>query len=258
MQPIHAVLILNAQTQADLDAWCREERHDSSRDARHASSSMSASPSTAHDRRHGREQFGFFDGVAQPQIEGIKGNGVRTGEFILGYENEYGFFPVSPVVPAAADPQRILPVSANPYHKPARYRDLGFNGSFVVYRKLAQDVASLLAVSQERVHAARRRCEPTVYGLAGGKDGGALALAARRWSSRRMLTGPSCVRTIFSMPRADPNGLACPFGSHIRRTNPRDQIGPSRVRPNPCTCRSGIASCGGENRMGRRCSTRRC
>ena len=80
--------------------------------------------------------------MAQPQIAGIKGTGVRTGEFIFGYQNEYGFYPLSPVVPPAADPRRILPASANPFHQAAGYRDFGSNGTFVVYRKLAQDVAA--------------------------------------------------------------------------------------------------------------------
>jgi deferrochelatase/peroxidase EfeB len=31
----------------------------------------------------------------------------------------------------------------------------------------------------------------------------------------------------FLYAKEDPDGLACPFGSHIRRTNPRDQIGPA-------------------------------
>ncbi len=69
-------------------------------------------------------------------------NGVRTGEFILGYLNEYGFYPVSPVVPAGDDPTGIFLPSANPFHTSAGYRDLGMNGSYLVYRKLAQDVAS--------------------------------------------------------------------------------------------------------------------
>ena len=31
----------------------------------------------------------------------------------------------------------------------------------------------------------------------------------------------------FLYASVDPDGLACPFGSHIRRTNPRDQVGPA-------------------------------
>ncbi len=38
-------------------------------------------------------------------------------------------------------PTGALPVLANPYHAHARLHDLGLNGSYVVYRKLQQDVA---------------------------------------------------------------------------------------------------------------------
>ena len=31
----------------------------------------------------------------------------------------------------------------------------------------------------------------------------------------------------FLYAQADPLGLACPLGSHVRRTNPRDQVGPA-------------------------------
>ena len=95
----------------------------------------------------GTEHFGFFDGVAQPQIEGIKGEGIRTGEFIFGYQNEYGFFPAGPSYRgrrSRTHPARLgQPFSS---HAPA-IATWACNGTFVVYRKLAQDVAALLAFS---------------------------------------------------------------------------------------------------------------
>ncbi len=173
-----------------------------------------------------REPFGFFDGIAQPQIEGIKGKGVRTGEFILGYPNEYGFHPLSPVLPAADDPGHILPESANPYHKPAHYRDLGLNGTYIVYRKLEQDVAGFWRFLQSES-----------LRLKGAVDPGFMVwLAAKmvgRWPSGAPLVlapdrdGSVLLTDDFLYAREDPQGLACPFGAHIRRTHPRDQIGPA-------------------------------
>ncbi len=172
----------------------------------------------------GTEHFGFFDGVAQPQIEGIKGEGIRTGEFIFGYQNEYGFFPAGPVVPPGDDRQRILPVSANPFHRNAGYRDLGMNGTFVVYRKLAQDVAAFWRFLQDesvRLHGA---VSPQFMVWLAAKMVG-------RWpSGAPLVLAPDGDRLDlrtddFLYAHSDPNALKCPFGAHIRRSNPRDQIG---------------------------------
>lgn len=84
-----------------------------------------------------REHFGYADGFAQPDIEGaglpsLPGDGaplrdrkwrpIRPGEFILGYPDEEN------VEPPAPTPDR-----------------LATNGSFLVYRKLHQDVATFRA-----------------------------------------------------------------------------------------------------------------
>ncbi len=59
--------------------------------------------------------FGFVDGISQPDVEGddrTTGRSpgvVRTGEFVLGFLNEYDVYPPSPTVPSALDPARELP-----------------------------------------------------------------------------------------------------------------------------------------------------
>jgi deferrochelatase/peroxidase EfeB len=96
-EPIHALLILNARAQQELDSFCDQEREA----LRATQGGVLENENNAQygvRPENGREHFGFFDGIAQPQIEGIKGEGVGTGEFILGYLNEYNFYPVSPVV----------------------------------------------------------------------------------------------------------------------------------------------------------------
>src|SRR5450432_927262 len=56
-----------------------------------------------------KEHFGFHDGISQPAIAGLgrtqepPANTIAAGEFILGYENEYGQFTASPAVPSASD-----------------------------------------------------------------------------------------------------------------------------------------------------------
>ena len=156
----------------------------------------------------GRDHFGFFDGIAQPAIEGSgvaprPGDGqpdgaggwreVATGEVLLGYRDEDGALPAAP---------------APPFER---------NGTFVVYRKLAMDAAAF------------RR-----FVASAGYPGGADQLAAKivgRWPDGTPLElspdrpDPS-VRAINDFSYAnDPDGLRCPLGAHIRRANPRDSLG---------------------------------
>jgi Dyp-type peroxidase family len=222
---IHIILILNAQTRADLDAGCSELRQ-TLKDTHGGVVEHESSAQYGVRPDYDREPFGFFDGIAQPQIEGIKGKGVRTGEFILGYPNEYGFHPLSPVVPAAADPAHILPESANPFHKPAGYRDLGLNGTYIVYRKLEQDVAGFWRFLQGESLRLKGAVDPSLMVWLAAKMVG-------RWPSGAPLVlapdrdGSVLPTDDFLYARMDPQGLACPLGAHIRRTNPRDQIGPA-------------------------------
>jgi Dyp-type peroxidase family len=225
---IHVILILNAESPAALDEWRTAQRNAILRT--NGGVTELADLAQAGSRPdHGKEPFGFFDGVAQPEVKGIKGRGVNTGEFILGYENEYGFLPVSPLVPADLDRSAILPPPANPRLSTA-FRDLGANGTYVVYRKLQQDVAAFWQYMQrESVR------------VLGQVDAGFMVwLAAKivgRWPSGAPLVLAAdqdqpgfAHRDDFLYAEADPHGLACPFGSHIRRTNPRDSIRPSGPR----------------------------
>lgn len=221
--PIHALLILNAQTGGDLGVWCNEQR-------KRLQDSLGGVVEQVHSTQYGArpdsgtEHFGFFDGVAQPHIAGIQGEGIRTGEFIFGYENEYGFFPVSPIVPQVDDPKQILPASANPFHRTAGYRDFGRHGSFVVYRKLAQDVGGFWRFLQNESIRVKGAVNPQFMVWLATKMVG-------RWPSGAPLIlspdrdRPELRSDDFMYAGSDPNALVCPFGSHIRRTNPRDQIG---------------------------------
>ena len=160
----------------------------------------------------GKDHFGFFDGIAQPAVAGAgvsprPGDGqpdgaggwrdVATGELLLGYADEDGTLPVAPV---------------EPFER---------NGTFVVYRKLAMDVAAF------------RR-----YVASAGYPGGPERLAAKivgRWPDGTPLTlspdGPDAAiagdsQRINAFSYADDaDGFKCPLGAHIRRANPRDSPG---------------------------------
>jgi deferrochelatase/peroxidase EfeB len=93
----------------------------------------------------GGEHFGFADGISQPRLMGAPGrskdavDSLPTGEFVLGYLNAYDMLPATPMVSRKEDIGNHLP--------PAQHRDtkglcdFGRNGTYVVFRKLIQNVA---------------------------------------------------------------------------------------------------------------------
>lgn len=136
--PVHAVLIVHGATLDEADLVCDAQRR---LIAETSGVVMEISSQVGYRPQNDREPFGFHDGMGQPSIQGISGRGVPTGEFILGYLNHYGILPPTPVVPGDLDSEAILPPWGNPFHASEALRDLGLNGSYVVYRKLQQDVA---------------------------------------------------------------------------------------------------------------------
>ncbi len=63
---------------------------------------------------------------------------IKDGEFILGYLNEYGGYPSTPAVSPLLDKSDLLP-----WVRALEQKDLGRNGSYVVFRKLRQLCRSL-------------------------------------------------------------------------------------------------------------------
>jgi Dyp-type peroxidase family len=178
-----------------------------------------------------KEHFGFRDGIAQPYIEGDPGDKGNTGclgagEFILGYTNQYGLLPDSPEI---RDPQGDLDL-LNEGPAGAKGRDFGQNGSYLVFRQLTQDVKGFWNFLVSRTSKEDGLLDPHAAILLASKMVG-------RWPSGAPLV---------KFPEADPGGLSdddnfgyrdtdsagqsCPFGSHIRRTNPRDSLQDSSVK----------------------------
>jgi Dyp-type peroxidase family len=147
--------------------------------------------------------LGYKDGIDQPPIEGSgveplpgQGRPIKAGEFVLGYPGEAG-----------------VPV---PMPQPDT---LGRNGTYVGFRKY-----------QSRVGAFNR------FLRASGSTGAERELVAAklvgRWRSGAPLTlapdvdnpalGADPQRNNDFNYANDPRGRQVPFGSHIRRMNPRD------------------------------------
>jgi len=183
--------------------------------------------------RSGKEHFGFDDGIAQPIIGGYKepepprpANTLAPGELILGYENQYGARPESPLVGAAGDPSGMLP--EGPEDGPPGARDFGFYGSYLVFRQLRQDVAGFWRWAEQVAAALRQPAPPDVDPrvwvaakmLGRWPDGTPMTLSPDRPIPDLGLRR----RDAFGYRERDADGMRCPVGSHIRRANPRDAL----------------------------------
>jgi len=150
-----------------------------------------------------RNSLGYKDGIDQPAIEGSgveplpgQGRPIKAGEFILGYPGETG-------VPLPMPHPDIL----------------GRNGTYVGFRKYQSRVGSF-----NRFLRANGRTEEERELLA--------AKLVGRWRSGAPLTlapeldnptlGADPGRNNDFNYANDPRGRKVPFGSHIRRMNPRD------------------------------------
>jgi Dyp-type peroxidase family len=219
--PVHLVVMLFAADDAELVS---------------AQSSLSADLSTAgleeviglDTSDHGdREPFGFHDSISQPIVEGLSKSGpssntVRSGEFVLGYLNEYGLYTDRPILPASAPGAATLPRDPTG----SGGADLGRNGTYVIFRQLRQDVLGFWRY----LESVTRNPDGTVNAEA------KVHLGARfvgRWPGGAPLVlspdrdDPALANaTDFAYHATDPEGLRCPIGAHVRRSNPRDSLDP--------------------------------
>jgi Dyp-type peroxidase family len=211
---LHVVLILLAIDEPALEAFYAQHQalwdaHELTVTAELAAAKLPAD----------REHFGFLDGIAQPSFRyGVRETEVsepliKPGEFVLGYKNQYDIFPISPQLNGA---------------------DLGKNGSYLVFRKLYQDVVGFWnyiaehALEEESLKAQTRSNKDQQVWLASKMVG--------RWPSGAPLAKyPD--HDVPDLPREEMNdflywerdyeGYYCPRSAHIRRSNPRDTNGES-------------------------------
>ena len=177
---------------------------------------------------NGKEHFGFADGISQPIIEGLSKSGAEdnticAGEFILGYPNEYNQFSLSPKVKVEADTKGILPSVQNG----SGDHDFGRNGSYLVFRQLHQKVREFWNFVDEETRNSDNSSNPEARVKLASKMVG-------RWPSGAplALTGDHDQPELhdendFLYHKTDPLGLKCPFGSHVRRSNPRGSLPPN-------------------------------
>ncbi|MFC5864361.1 Dyp-type peroxidase [Acidicapsa dinghuensis] len=166
-----------------------------------------------------KEHFGYTDGFGNPDYLGIvrksqPGQGklmpdgtwvpLATGELLLGYADEAGELPIAPM----------------PHL-------LGANGTFMVYRKLHQNVGTFRRFLDEWSArygagdaAAKEKLASKFIGR--WRDGTPIEISPNTPDSA--ITQDPNRSTNFTYG-SDTGGARCPVGAHIRRVHPRDAFG---------------------------------
>ena len=177
---------------------------------------------------HNKEHFGFRDGIANPVMKDAKrreenehpANLINPGEFIFGYKNEYDKFPLSPCVPGTLDKQNLL----YPCDNGENGKDLGRNGSMLVFRQMEQKVVKFWdflkkAAAEQQVDNTSTTMEELGAKMVGRRLDGSPLTKCPMAPEEKYNTFDN-----FGYAKGDFDGFKCPVGAHIRRTNPRDNF----------------------------------
>jgi Dyp-type peroxidase family len=159
----------------------------------------------------GVEHFGYVDGRSQPL-------------FLAEDIDQEG---VPPEPPATTDPRQH--VHWNPAFKPSQFITPDPNGktpvsagSFFVFRKLEQNVRGF--------NQAEETLGKQIFGAAANQDqldrAGAMVVGRFEDGTPLVLSAKGLVQNVVNdfTYAGDPSGLKCPFHSHIRKVNPRNDI----------------------------------
>ncbi len=173
------------------------------------------------------EPFGFADGVSQPNIDWAHqqstdlhardsySNSLAVGEVVLGYPNEYGKYTNRPLI----DPQqdRLAAGLPNALDEPS-LKDLGRNGSYLVIRQLDQDVPGFWQFLDKVTDSKPEKREQLAASMVGRKRDGTPLVPA----DIEQIPGIDQKNQDNHFTyKLDLDGQQCPFGAHIRRSNPR-------------------------------------
>jgi len=180
------------------------------------------------------EPFGFKDGISQPQIDwpqqrvaaGVQvdySNIVALGEFLLGYRNEYAKYTDRPLVDADTATAGLLAAEDAP-----EKRDLGRNGTYLVMRHLRQDVRSFWQFIYQQTGADPAEAEKLAAAFVGRTKAGNPLVPIQQEAIPGIGSRPDQIRQNQFTFDQDPAGTACPLGSHVRRSNPRNADYPGR------------------------------
>ena len=156
-----------------------------------------------------KEHFGYADGVGEPVLQGVGGS--VFGEGHVGTFHHWHGLPIGELFHGHID--------ADGYPAPGPAAPFDRDGTFKVWRKLHEDVATFRTWTTEQ--AARLGMDEQLLRakLVGRwPDASPLALTPDRPEPALGLDPDRVNAFDYS---DDPEGLRCPLGAHIRRTNPR-------------------------------------
>jgi len=215
-EQVHAWLAVYAESAQELEKRCLElqELMQVTRGAA-VIGSQDAGMLKIDEHYCAKEHFGYSDGFGNPDYLGVErktqpgqgklGRGgnwapLATGELLLGYLDEAGELPAAPVPSLLAK-----------------------NGTFMVYRKLHQNVATFrkyLEVQGRRYPGGREKLAAKFIGR--WRDGTPVELSPDH-SDQALVRDPG--RSTNFTYGNDLTGQRCPIGAHVRRMNPRDALG---------------------------------
>lgn len=215
LKKVGALVSIYGQSEADCDAHMEQLAAIVEASGVSIMGSQRAGKLTVDGKLCAKEHFGFTDGIAQPEFKHshsrhTAGDGkfsrhggwepLETGDFLLGYGNE--------AQEIEAYPQPLL---------------LSKNGTFMVYRKLEQDVTGFRQYMREqskKYPGSEAKLRAKFVGR--WEDGTPIALSPNE-PDATISGNPDKVNDFRYGD--DPEGLKCPIGAHVRRANPRDALG---------------------------------
>lgn len=221
---LHALVSLSAWAAAGIE---RARAQLGELLARHAAGVREVGSEVGNADLHGKEHFGFADGIGQPDVAGsgldaLHGEGTPTatgwdpipsGEFVLGYPNAFA------MQEPDCDLQRTPPPTP----------PLLQNGSFLVFRKLREHAAHFRAFIAHQAKHTSMSEELFAARLIGRWRSGAPLALSPSYDDEALGRDPT--RNNDFRFGADGEGFRTPFGAHIRRANPRDDpTGPQPVQ----------------------------
>lgn len=183
----------------------------------------------------GIEPFGFRDGISQPEIDWKQerrtpreevdySNIVALGEFLLGYRNEYGKITDRPLLEPDSATESLLEAIDEPGRK-----DLGRNGTYLVFRQLEQDVRGFWQFVRKHSGNNLGEAEQLASAMVGRNRAGdpLAAIQEKPIPGIDPKDEEQRLKNNFTFEQ-DPAGTLCPFGAHVRRANPRNTDFPNR------------------------------
>ena len=219
-QQSHAVVIIGADASSDLASAISDQK---SLAAAHGVKVVWVQKAAVRADKPGFEHFGYRDGISQPGIrgytpvsnpanpnQGLPGQDlVWPGEFLLGHTTQAG--PGKPI----ATPGPIA--GAGPAW--------ATNGSFLVFRRLRQDVAGFRAFVKKTAKSAGISEELAGAKCVGRFQSGAPLEKAGNVSKDPGIADPSLLTdaNINNFEYHADGGSVVPLAAHIRKANPRDE-----------------------------------